>query len=204
MFDASLRPLKDRLLRPVSRGLAACRVPPTAITVGACGVGLIAAGFAAVGRPAESVVVWLASRVLDGLDGAVAREADARTDFGGWLDLVLDHVVYAAVPLAVAYRLDDRRTWIAAAVMLGVFYVNTAAWAYLAAVMEKRNAGSEARGETTSVTMPGGVVEGAESIAAYCVFLAWPSVAAWVFGVLTIGCLAGIVQRGVNCARLPR
>ncbi|MFM6999566.1 MAG: CDP-alcohol phosphatidyltransferase family protein [Limnohabitans sp.] len=47
------------------------------------------------------MALLLASRLLDGLDGSVARLTQP-TDAGGFLDIALDFVFYAAIPLAFA------------------------------------------------------------------------------------------------------
>jgi len=36
---------------------------------------------------------WILNRILDGFDGLVARERNQQSDFGGYLDLVLDVAV---------------------------------------------------------------------------------------------------------------
>jgi phosphatidylglycerophosphate synthase len=50
---------------------------------------------------AVGLLLFLLSRIADGLDGAVAR-ATMPTDQGGFLDIALDFFVYAAIPLAFA------------------------------------------------------------------------------------------------------
>jgi len=58
----------------------------------------------------------LVSRLLDGLDGAVAR-ATTPTDRGGFLDITLDFLFYASIPLAFAVARPDANA-LAAAVLL--------------------------------------------------------------------------------------
>lgn len=42
-------------------------------------------------------------RVLDGLDGVVARQKNKQTDFGGYLDIILDFTVYSIIPVAIVF-----------------------------------------------------------------------------------------------------
>ena len=84
---------------------------------------------AAAGFVVVAVVLWLLNRALDGLDGAIARARGRGSDLGGYLDMLADVVVYAAVPLGVAVSVDTRSGWMAAAVLLGSFYVNAVSWA---------------------------------------------------------------------------
>ena len=172
MFDARLRPLKDRIATPVAAVLPE-GVPPLALTALSLLAGLAAAGVAATGGTWVALACWWASRVADGLDGALARRRGTATDLGGYLDQMADTVVYAAIPLGVAVAVDDRATWIATAVLLAVLYLNTVSWAYLSALIEKRRA-SRADAPVTSIEMPSGLVEGTETIVLYSLLLALP------------------------------
>ena len=48
-----------------------------------------------------AVTLLLLNRLLDGLDGAVARAAGG-TDLGGFLDITMDFLIYSAIPFAFA------------------------------------------------------------------------------------------------------
>ncbi len=180
MFDRYLRALKDRLLMPLALALGP-RLSPSATTWLAFAVGIASALAILEDRLGLSLGLWLLNRLLDGLDGTQARAHARATEFGAYLDIVLDFVVYAAIPVALvaAGRTDELA--FAALLLLGSFYVNAASWMYLAAILEKRSAGAAARGEVTSVTMPAGVIAGTETIVFYVSFLLLPSYAAPLF-----------------------
>ena len=74
----------------------------------------------------------------------------------------------------------------ALALLLSSFYVNAASWMYLSAVLEKRSVGAAARGETTSVTMPSGLIEGTETILFYALFLLFPGSLPLLFGAMSL------------------
>ncbi len=200
MFDRALRTAKDRALEPAAR-VATRVVGPLPLTL-ASAVCCVGAGLAAAdGRRWWALALWLTGRTLDGLDGTVARLRSATTDLGGYLDILLDTVGYAAVPLGVAWNVDSRTTWMAVAVLLGSFYVNAISWAYLSAVLEKRSRGAATTGESTAVTMPSGLVEGAETVVVFSGFLVWPEHAATWFVVMAAAVGATIVQRVVFAVR---
>jgi phosphatidylglycerophosphate synthase len=196
MFDQRLRRTKEQLVGPLASRMGRV-VPPGVLTGAAFALTVVAAGAAWAGVVWLAVGAWLVSRLLDGLDGAVARARDAVTDLGGYLDMVLDTVGYALAPLGVALWLDTRAGWIALAVMLAAFYVNTISWAYLSALAEKRARGVGHTGELTSVTMAPALVEGAETIVVFTVFLAFPSAAPLIFSAMAAAVLIGVGQRGV-------
>jgi phosphatidylglycerophosphate synthase len=195
MLDGWLRAQKDRLLAPVARPLARVATP-NGLSLLACAIGVAAAGAAWRRFYAWGLVLWLVSRVCDGLDGTVARVSGRTTDLGGYLDILLDFVVYAAIPIALAAGAPgggahaDR----AALILLASFYVNAASWMYLAAILERRTAGGPRRTVTT-VVMPEGLVGGAETIVFYVVFFLLPGVLAPLFIVMAILVGATIVQR---------
>lgn len=178
VFDDRLRTAKDTLLRPFVRSALGARLSPSAVTVAGLLVGLGAAGAAAGAYWTAATVLWLVNRLLDGLDGALARATGRRTDSGGYIDIVSDFVVYAAVPIGIALGVTNTLAWASVAVYLGACYVNAVSWMYLSAVLEKRGA---AGGGATSVVMPRGIVEGFETILAYVAALLFPVYSPLVF-----------------------
>lgn len=201
MIDHRLRDVKDRAIEPVARRLAAARVAPGWLTfagmVGGVGAGVLAwRGFTW-----WALVAWLAGRAFDGLDGAVARRGGRAGDLGGYLDQLADTVGYAAVPLGLAAGIGSAGVWAACAVLVASFYVNIVSWAYLSALAEKRGAGAVASGATTSIVMPTGVVEGAETIVLYALMLAVPAWLPGWFWLMAALVVLTVVQRVVWAAR---
>ncbi len=200
MLDEWFRLRKERWLAP-----AACALgrwfTPLALTLLALVAGLGSAVAASRAAWRLALALWLLNRLLDGLDGTVARVTQRQTDFGGYLDILLDFVVYAAMPIGIAVALDTRAVWLAAVVLLASWFVNAASWMYLAAVLERRGAGASARGELTSVTMPSGLVAGTETVLFFVAFLLWPEQFVTLAWIMAAGVTVGIVQRLVWAAR---
>jgi phosphatidylglycerophosphate synthase len=191
MFDTFMRRLKDRLIEPLAVPLGS--VSPAFITILGLLTGLTAALLAAFGSVIPSLLVWLLSRILDGLDGLVARRFNKQSDFGGYLDIVCDFAVYAAVPIGLTLARPTTINFIALAVMLASFYVNAASWMYLSALLEKRAARTS---ETqTSIIMPAGLIGGTESISAFCIFLLFPAQIAPLFGIFSALVFFTVIQR---------
>ena len=200
MFDAWLRAVKDRLLAPLARTLGP-GVPPAAVTVLALVVGLLAAWAAFERRYLVALALWLLNRLLDGLDGSLAREHGRQGDVGGYLDILLDHVVYAALPIGLALGDGGRPALVAAVGLVASFYVNAASWMYLSAVLERRGVGAAARGERTSVTMPVGLVAGTETVVLYVLFLLLPAHLVALFWLMAALVLLTVAQRLVWAVR---
>src|SRR3989304_85414 len=98
MFDHYLRQLKDRLFAPIAQHIGRW-MHPDVISILSLVAGLAAAVLAARGASLSAFGAWILNRTLDGLDGSVARAAQRQSNFGGYLDVVLDFVGDAAVPL---------------------------------------------------------------------------------------------------------
>lgn len=186
MFDDVLRIPKEKIMEPLAKAMPG--VSPTAITVTACLVG-VASGTAAAGQQyGLALGLWGMNRLLDGLDGTMARVNDQQSDLGGYLDIVLDMVVYSAIPFGLALGSDlPGITWVLA-VLFASFYINSATWMYLSSLLEKRSLGAKTRGELTTVTIPGGLMEGLETFVFYSLFLLFPQ---WL--TVLISLMAGLV-----------
>ncbi|HXG72196.1 MAG TPA: CDP-alcohol phosphatidyltransferase family protein [Gemmatimonadaceae bacterium] len=194
MFDDALRAFKDRLLWPFAVAIGT-RISPNAVTLAAFLVGLIAATLAARGDYGAALGAWLLNRILDGVDGTLARATEQQSDFGGYLDIVLDFAVYAAVPIGLVVAVQDRLTALLGAALLGAFFVNGASWMYLAAILERRGEGAAALGERTTIRMPAGLIAGTETVVLYSLFLILPAKLPLLFTLMMAGVVITIVQR---------
>lgn len=192
----------DPGLEAVGRRLAARGVTADAVTLAGLALGLAAAAVIAFGGPGWAALLPLmASRVADGLDGAVAR-ARGKTDFGGYLDIVCDFVFYAAIPMAFVLR-DPGANAVAGAFLLASFYVNGTTFLGFAVLAEKRGMQTRARGEK-SLYFTAGLLEGTETIGFFVLLCLWPegfAPLAWAFGVLCFVTAAARVWLAVRTFR---
>lgn len=198
MRDAALRERKDRLLQPLAQRWFG-RIHPNWISVAALGFGLACALAAWQQHYWAALLLWAINRMLDGLDGVVAREHAKQSDFGGYLDLFLDFIVYLAVPIAIAAAQPSSTLLWATIALLSAFVLNLLSWSVLSAILEKR-AATEV-GRRTTVAMPGGLIEGAETIIFYTLFLLLPGYAALLFAIMAALVLVTAAQRVAWAAR---
>lgn len=185
MIDQLLRLPKEKILEPIAKRTFK-NVDPNLITISACVVS-VAAGVAAwQNENGLALGLWYLNRLLDGMDGTVARVNNKQSDFGGYLDIVLDMVAYVSIPLGLAFAQNRIDVFIALTLLFASFYINSAAWMMLAANLEKRKVASSENSELTSVTMPTAIIEGAEAIVIYSLFLIFPSNLSFWFGLLAV------------------
>ena len=193
MFDNRMRQIKEVAFRPFAIWFR--RVPPVVLTLISLLFGLLAFGLLVYQLVWLALIAWFFNRVFDALDGVVARLQGLQSDFGGYLDILVDFIVYALIPIGLVLGEPSTTGFVALTLMLAAFYVNAASWMYLSAILEKRAAGAQAQGEQTSVTMPSGIIGGTETIILYTFFIVFNQWYVWLFGLMTILVAVTIVQR---------
>ena len=183
MLDSYMRRIVDPPLDRVGRRLAGVGVPANAVTVAGFAAGLLAIPCLAMEWYGLALTAILINRLADGLDGAVARHARL-TDFGGYLDIVCDFIVYAGV--AFGFALARPENALPAAFLILSFVGTGTSFLAYAILAAKRGLSSEARGRK-SLYYLGGLTEGTETIAVFTAFCLFPSafpMLAYIFGAL--------------------
>jgi len=169
-----------RLLRPGlergAQGLHRLGVRADQVTLAGFAIGIVAAAAIATGWPVMGLVLLLASRLCDGLDGTLAR-LTAPTERGGFLDITF--------PPANA---------LAAAALLAAFVGTASSFLAFAALAARRGLTSLAY-PNKGIYYLGGLTEATETLACFALMCLWPArfaTIAWTFGVL---CALTIVMR---------
>ncbi|RUT31324.1 CDP-alcohol phosphatidyltransferase family protein [Arsenicitalea aurantiaca] len=192
MLDTHMRRLIDPPLDRAGRALADAGIGANQVTLAGLVIGLGAAIAIGLGWFVLALVLVIVSRLLDGLDGAVARR-NGVTDFGGFLDIACDFAFYGAVPLAFAIH-DPAQNGLAAALLLAAFYVNGTSFLGYAVLAERRRMSTDARGLKT-LYFTGGLLEGTETIAFFIAFVIWPDWFWLLALVFAAGCLVTTASR---------
>lgn len=172
MFDRALQgALKEPLTR-AARLLVALGVGANTISFIGFGLGVAAAASIAFGHFLTGLALMLLSRLMDGLDGAVAR-ATTPTDRGSFLDITLDFLFYASIPLAFALA-EPAANALPAAVLLTTFIGTGSSFLAFAIVAAQR--------KMSSLNFPdkgfyflGGLTEATETLIAFAAMCLWPA-----------------------------
>ncbi|WP_296422999.1 CDP-alcohol phosphatidyltransferase family protein [Yoonia sp.] len=184
MLDRHARHLIDPPLNRIGRDLARRGFTANGVTLIGLALGLLAAALIALGMPMLALAPLLASRIADGLDGAVAR-ATQKTDFGGYLDIAADFLFYGAIPLAFVLH-DPVANGAAGAFLLTAFYFNGTSFLGYAILAEKHGHKTDAQGQK-SLYYSNGILEGTETIVFFVILCLLPQIfvpLAWIFGAL--------------------
>lgn len=187
MLDRFARNLIDPPLNRAGRYIAMRGITANGVSLIGLGFGLLAALCIALNATLIALIPLLASRVADGLDGAVAR-ATQKTDFGGFLDIAADFLFYGMIPFAFVI-LDPAANGLAGAFLLLSFYFNGTSFLGYAILAEKNGHTTSAQGQK-SLYYSNGILEGTETIIFFVVLCLFPlsfALLAWVFGTLCFG-----------------
>ena len=168
------RALNDRLQRPLqalARWLAGQGVRADHLTWAGFAVGLLAVPLIASGHPRWALLAMALNRLADGLDGTLAR-LTAPTDRGAFLDITLDFLFYASIPLAFALA-NPAANGLAAAVLLFAFMGTASSFLAFAVLAARRGLTSTAYPRKGFYYL-GGLTEATETLACFAAMCVWP------------------------------
>ena len=171
MFDRQLLALTKPVVDSVAKRLSDIGVTANQVSLTGFALGMIAAVLIAHGEIMSAIIPLLLNRLLDGIDGAVARFAGP-TDRGAFLDITLDFLFYAAVPLAFGFCNPERNA-LASAVLLASFIGTGVSFLAYAIMAEKRGEKSTAY-PSKSFYYLGGLTEGFETVDCFVAMCIWP------------------------------
>ncbi len=171
MLDQRAIALIQPLVNAAGKRLAGLGIGANQITVAGFLIGLFAAYLIATTACQAAIVAILASRTCDALDGAVAR-ATQTTDAGGFLDITLDFLFYASIPLAFAIN-NPLQNALPAAVLLAAFMGTASSFLAFAILATKRGM-ADLKYPNKSFYFLGGLTEATETLIAFCAMCLWP------------------------------
>ncbi|MDD2844443.1 MAG: CDP-alcohol phosphatidyltransferase family protein [Rhodoferax sp.] len=171
MFDRSVSQMMAPAIQRLAHQSRRLGLSANQLTLLGFLLGLFAALLIAFGAYLAGAVFILVSRLLDALDGAVARLTQA-TDAGGFLDIALDFVFYASIPLAFAFS-DPARNALPAAVLLAAFIGTGSSFLAFAVMAAKRGLRNLAT-PNKSFYFLGGLTEASETLLCFVAMCVWP------------------------------
>lgn len=177
MLDQRMRRLLEPGLTVVARRLLPLGISPNQLSLFGAVAGIAAGVAIACDALLAGLMLAVASRLADGLDGPLARLRQG-TDFGGYLDIVADFVFYTAIPLGFAVR-HPPDALATAFLLCGYVFTGITFLAY-SAVAERR--GIVAARDNRSFIFQPGLAEGTETLLVYLLMFlapAWYAAVAW-------------------------
>ncbi len=201
MLDARARRVLFPGLDAVGGRLAVAGIPALAVTAAGWLAGVAACLSVVAQAWLWALVLWLLNRLLDGLDGPVARRKGA-SDLGGFLDIVADFSIYAGFILALAIAQPGAR--LACVALLTAYYLSGTAFLALSSLLERR--GTTLAADGRSLRFVGGLAEGTETVVVYVLLCLLPGRATLILWLFTAAVAITAAQRialGVHVLRHP-
>ncbi len=195
MLDHRLRAHVTPITDTLALRARALGIRPMQVTLTGLAIGLAAAAAVASGHWTMGAILWLVNRLLDGIDGPLAR-LERPTELGGYIDFVADYVVYLAIPVAVVISAPSLATAVVA--LLSAYLINIVQLLTQSSISAERR---DLRDDDRSLRLHRGLVEGAETIVAYTILLLAPQWAREVIIVFAGAVLVTAAQRFIVALR---
>ncbi len=211
MLDAPVRRVLDRPLAALAGLLDRPLVSPDRLTLLGLVTGLASAATAAGQLWWWALGLWLFSRVMDGLDGPLARRRRAAaqghadkasgseapgSEAGGFLDITADFAVYGATVVGVAIGVTGQydASWLPFLLVLLAYYLNGTAFLAFSSIAERTG---RQRDDGRSLSFLGGLAEGTETVVVHSLWLVLPAHAAVIATGWAVVVLLSAAQRMV-------
>ncbi|WP_350602783.1 CDP-alcohol phosphatidyltransferase family protein [Pseudoalteromonas sp. SMN1298-MNA-CIBAN-0114] len=193
MLDKFITPIIKPLLTPVVMLMHKRGITADQLTVVGFLVGLLAVPLLAFEMWYGALVAIALNRILDGLDGALARYANQSSSAGGFLDITLDFLFYAAIPLGFILANPEQNA-IAGSLLLATFIGTGSSFLAFAIAAEKFKL-EKPQFKYKSFYYLNGLTEGTETIALFIAFCIWPQHFAVMASIFAIACGITIFTR---------
>ncbi|SFU40564.1 CDP-alcohol phosphatidyltransferase family protein [Halomonas korlensis] len=193
MLDRWTMPLTQGPLTTLARRIARLGVRPDQVTLVGFLVGMLALPLLAMEWYFTALAVILLNRLGDGLDGALARHLGHTSDAGGFVDIGLDFVFYAAVVLGFALA-DPPFNALPAAFLLFAF-IGTGTSFLAFAIMATKHQLERPQFERKAFYYLHGLTEGTETVMAFVIFCLWPAHFPWLASIFALACLITTATR---------
>ena len=171
MLDRTVLGLSRTLLERGARRLAAAGISAESMSWTGFLLGLSALPLIAAHQSGWALLCIALNRLADGLDGSIAR-LGAPTDRGAFLDIALDFLFYASIPLAFAIA-DPAANALPAALLIYAFVGTGSSFLAFAVIAAKRGLTSTAYPDKGFFYL-GGLTEASETIAVFAAMCLWP------------------------------
>ncbi|MEZ7276514.1 CDP-alcohol phosphatidyltransferase family protein [Pseudoalteromonas sp. 68 DY56-GL68] len=193
MLDRYITPVIKPLLLPIVTQLDKRGVTADQLTLTGFILGLLAVPFIAFKLWNLALAAIILNRIFDGLDGALARYSNTSSSSGGFLDITLDFLFYAAIPFGFILA-DPQQNAIAGAILLVSFIGTGSSFLAFAVAAEKFHL-EKPQFKNKSFYYLNGLTEGSETIALFIALCLWPSYFPVLASLFAVACTITIITR---------
>ncbi len=181
MIDRYWLPIVQKAFNPIAHWAKRRGIRADQVTIAGFCIGLMACPLIITGHFGWALLMIAINRSFDGIDGLLARQWGA-TDRGAFLDITLDFLFYALIPMSFAFY--DHENALASAFVLTSFMGTATSFLAFALLAEKRGLKS-IQYPNKGIYYIGGLTEGFETMVYIAVICLWPRsfvVMSYIFG----------------------
>ena len=184
-------PIRRHIHEPLDRigvGLEKLGLTPNQMTGIGFVIGVGACVFVATGRWYIGLGMWLLNRIVDGLDGPLARRVGP-TELGGFFDIMADFAIYGGIVLAIGFHVPEAR--VAALVLFLMYYLNGSGFLAWSSIAERLQQHDSER----TFHFPTSLAEGTETIVVMSLILLIGSFTEEILWIWSAAVAISVVQR---------
>lgn len=193
MFDARLRSIVDPILAPLAGAISKTKISANLITILGLMPALAAAYAIAHDAFWTALALIMCNRMIDGLDGLVAR-TNGPTAFGGYLDILADFTFYVSIPIGFGFFAPENL--IAAMLLIAAFTLTGISFLAYAAAASHAGISSDEHGPKAFLYSTG-IMEGGETIAFFIAFCIFPTHFVTLATIFAALCILTVLQRSI-------
>lgn len=191
MFDLHARRIVDPVLNNCAQAFIRLpfsqKITPTYISIIGFCFGIACGIFLILHWYIWALCFLLLNRIFDGLDGIYAKTSHSTSDFGGYIDILLDFIFYQWFVIAFALGHLDNSLFIIAALCLILSFVGTGVSFLGYAIIAEKKQLKNPQSKSKSLQYVGGITEGFETIVIMVFICLFPSYFAFIaFGFTTL------------------
>jgi phosphatidylglycerophosphate synthase len=195
MFDRQIQNFTQKPLKYIAK-LFLKFISPNQMTLIGFGFGILMCISIVIDQYLIGILFLFLNRLSDGLDGAMAR-LTAPTPLGGYLDIVLDFLVYGGFVLSFGI-IDQNNTFLSMVLLLCYIGTGTTFLAK-AAILPSLTHRNQNNDIPKSFHYAVGLVEGSETIIFMILCLLFPNLFVYLSSIFSFLCLITIVFRIIVC-----
>lgn len=193
MLDRFITPVIKPILTPFVASLHKRNISADQITFYGFIIGMLAVPLLAFNLWYWALAVIVINRIFDGIDGQLARYANQSSSAGGFLDITLDFLFYASIPLGFILANPEENA-IVGAILLATFIGTGSSFLAFAIAAEKFKI-DKPQFKYKSFYYLNGLTEGTETIGLFVAFCIWPEHFAILASLFIVACIITIFTR---------
>jgi phosphatidylglycerophosphate synthase len=195
MFDRQIQNFTQKPLKYIAK-LFLKFISPIQMTLIGFGFGILMCISIVIDQYLIGILFLFLNRLCDGLDGAMAR-LTAPTPLGGYLDIVLDFLVYGGFVLS--FGITDQDNTFLSMILLFCYVGTGTTFLAKAAILPSLSHQNQNNDIPKSFHYAVGLVEGSETIVFMILCLLFPNLFVYLSSIFIALCLITIVFRIIVC-----